>query len=47
MRRGQNRDEAAVGVFKNEAPRVRVEVLDPEWRGARLTPGPTSMGTAA
>ncbi|MGE3274900.1 MAG: thiamine pyrophosphate-dependent enzyme [Vicinamibacterales bacterium] len=24
--------DAAVGVFKDEAPRVRVEVLDPEWR---------------
>jgi 2-oxoisovalerate dehydrogenase E1 component len=24
--------EAAVGVFKDEAPRTRIEVLDPEWR---------------
>jgi 2-oxoisovalerate dehydrogenase E1 component len=33
-------EEAAVGVFKDEPPRVRVEVLDPEWRLARLKPGP-------
>lgn len=26
---------AAVGVFKDESPRVRVEVLEPEWRDAR------------
>jgi 2-oxoisovalerate dehydrogenase E1 component len=25
-------ENAAVGVFKDEAPRVRVEVLDPSWR---------------
>ena len=25
-------EEAGVGVFKNEPPRVRVEVLEPEWR---------------
>ena len=25
-------EQAAVGVFANEAPRVRVEVLDPDWR---------------
>jgi 2-oxoisovalerate dehydrogenase E1 component len=29
-------EEAAVGVFKDEPPRVRVEVLDPEWRLARI-----------
>lgn len=29
--------EAGVGVFKDEAPRTRIEVLDPEWRLA-LTP---------
>jgi 2-oxoisovalerate dehydrogenase E1 component len=30
-------EEAGAGVFKNEPPRTRVEVLDPEWRssGAR------------
>jgi 2-oxoisovalerate dehydrogenase E1 component len=27
-------DEAAVGVFKDEAPRTRVEVLDPAWRSS-------------
>jgi 2-oxoisovalerate dehydrogenase E1 component len=31
--------EAAVGVFKHEPPRARVEVLDPEWRAARLEAG--------
>lgn len=25
-------EDAAIGVFKDEPPRVRVEVLDPEWR---------------
>ena len=32
--------EAAVGVFKDEPPRTRIEVLDPEWRFAQ-TPNPT------
>jgi len=28
-------EEAGRGVFKDEAPRVRVEVLDPQWRSAQ------------
>lgn len=28
-------EQAGIGVFKNEPPRVRVEVLDPEWRLAQ------------
>ena len=37
-------EEAAVGVFKDEPPRVRVEVLEPDWRvrGGRDV-GPASL----
>jgi 2-oxoisovalerate dehydrogenase E1 component len=37
-------EEAARGVFKDEPPRTRVEVLDPEWRSAA---GPPDGGVAA
>jgi 2-oxoisovalerate dehydrogenase E1 component len=32
-------EEAAVGVFKDEAARVRVEVLDPDWRSSQQRHG--------
>ena len=37
--------EAGVGVFKDEPPRVRIEVLDPEWRSAHRCASRGTCGT--
>jgi 2-oxoisovalerate dehydrogenase E1 component beta subunit len=39
-------EEAGAGVFKNESPRVRIEVLDPEWRQSAVLRQPSAGGAS-